>query len=76
MVRHNNIFKKPIFVAGLVFFFVWIVLYRGEILGNLELLLANWLAIVLGIVAVAVVAVAVIVLGTTINKKKNIPTIV
>jgi len=65
MVRHNNIFKKPIFFVGLFFFGVWLVLYRVEILANLELLLANWLAITLGIVAVAVVAVAVIVLATT-----------
>ena len=76
MIRHSNIFKKPLFVAGLVFLGVWLVLYRMEIWANIELLFANWLTIILGTLAIAVVALVVIRLEMTTNKKKGAPVIV
>jgi len=76
MIRHNNVFKKPLFVAGLVFFGVWLVLFRMEILTNLELLFANWLPMSLGIVAIAIVAFTIIILEKSIKKKTNTSVIV
>jgi hypothetical protein len=76
MIRHNNIFKKPLFAASLVFLGVWLVLYRMEIWANITLLFANWLTIILGTVAIAVVALVVIRLEMTTNKKKGAPVIV
>ena len=76
MIRRKNIFKKPIFVAALIFFGVWLALFRMEIITNLELLFANWLTIVLGTVAVAIVVFIFIKLEITTKKKKSVPVIV
>lgn len=38
MIRHSNIFKKPLSVAGLVFLGVWLVLYRMEIWANIVII--------------------------------------
>jgi hypothetical protein len=76
MIRHNNIFKKPIFVAGLVFLVVWLVLYRIEIWVNLELIFANWITILLGVAAVAIMAFVLIKMEMGAKKKKGAPVIV
>jgi positive regulator of sigma E activity len=76
MIRHKNIFKKPLFAAGLVFLGVWLILFRIEIVSNLELLFASWLTICLGIVAVAIVAFIIMRLETSRNKKTGAPVIV
>jgi hypothetical protein len=76
MVKQNNIFKKPLFVAGLIFLGVWLILLRTEIFANLELMSANWLTISLGTITIAIVVLVVIRLEMLINKKKDAPVIV
>ena len=76
MIKNKNIFKKPIFLAGLVFFVVWLFLFRIEIWTNLESLFANWVKIILGITVVAIVSFLLIKAEMTITKKKGVPVIV
>ena len=70
MIQHKDIFKKPFFITGLFFFGVWLVLYRMQIWTNLESLSANWLIILLGSAAIAIVSVILIKVEMTRNKKK------
>jgi hypothetical protein len=76
MIRHNNIFKKPLFAVGIIFLGAWIVLYLPEILKNMSLIFENWLPIFLGAVAIFVVAVFVIRLEIKVKRGKNAPAIV
>jgi LexA-binding, inner membrane-associated putative hydrolase len=76
MIQNKNIFKKPIFAAGLFFLGVWLVLYRLEIWTNLESLFANWVTIVLGTVAIALMIILLIKVEITRNKKKGVPVII
>ena len=76
MIRHNNIFKKPLFIAGIVFLFVWLVLFRTSILTNVELVFANWFAIIVGLIVIVIVAFALIRLEMSAQKKKSVPVII
>lgn len=76
MTKNKGILKKPIFAVGTAFLGVWLVLFRIEIWANLELVFANWFAIVIGLVAVLFVALVLIRLEMATNKKKSIPVII
>ncbi len=71
MIRHKNIFKKPIFAVGIVFLGVWLVLYRMEIWANLEALSSSWIALFLGGVAVTIASVIAIKWGIINSGKKG-----
>jgi hypothetical protein len=73
MIRHNNISKKPLFVAGLFFHAVWLILLRTEMAANLESLLADRLTIILGIVAILIAALVVIRSEMIVSRKKAPP---
>jgi hypothetical protein len=55
-----NFIKKPIFVLGIILFVVWLVLYRVEILANLENIFSNLIPILLGALIIFLVSLAVI----------------
>ena len=76
MIQNKNIFKKPIFVAGLISFGVWLVLYRFEIWANLKSLFVNWGIITLGIAAITIMIVFLIKVEMNDKKRKNSPVIV
>jgi hypothetical protein len=76
MIQNKNIFKKPIFVAGLVLLIVWLILYRLEIWTNLESLFSNWLTITLGTAAIAIMIILLIKVERSMKKKKCVPVIV
>jgi hypothetical protein len=76
MIRHKNIFKKPIFVAGVIFFFIWLFLYRAEILANLETLATNWIPLVLGAVSIAVLSAIVLKWEMKVGREKGAAVIV
>jgi hypothetical protein len=76
MIRNKDTFKKPIFVVGLVFLGIWLVLFRQEIWINLESLFGNWVTIILGTVAIVVMITLLIKVEMATKKKKNAPVIV
>jgi LexA-binding, inner membrane-associated putative hydrolase len=76
MIKHRDVFKKPIFAVGVVFLLVWLVLYRQQIWANLESLSANWISLAFGVASVALVSVLVLKLGIAEGKKKGEPVIV
>jgi hypothetical protein len=59
-VPRFNYIKKPIFVLGIISFVVWLVLYRVEILANLENIFSNLIPVLLGAIIVFLVSLAVI----------------
>jgi hypothetical protein len=76
MIRHKDIFKKPIFAVGFVFLGIWLVLYRLEIWSNLEALSVNWVSLALGVVAIAIVSMITLKWGIAAGRKKSEPVIV
>lgn len=76
MIKNKNIIKKPIFVVGLVFLIVWLVIFRIEIWSNLEVLFANWLTIAVGAAAIIAIAFVLIKLEMATHKKKSTPVII
>jgi branched-subunit amino acid ABC-type transport system permease component len=76
MISHKNIFKKPIFTAGIVFLGVWLILYRTEIWANLNALSSNWVLLALGGVATAIASLIALRWEITSGKKKGEPIIV
>jgi len=76
MIHHKDIFKKPLFIAGIVSFGVWIFLYRLEIIDNLKALFANWQLLILGTAAIAVLSIILINTEHAAKKKANAPVII
>ncbi|MGB8780463.1 MAG: metal-dependent hydrolase [Candidatus Bathyarchaeia archaeon] len=76
MIKHRNIWKKPLFVAGLVCLGIWLVLYRMGIWANLEAVSANWIPIVIGTTTMALLSLVLIKLEQRTNKQKNKPVII
>jgi len=76
MIKHRNIWKKPLFVAGLVCLGIWLVLYRMGIWANLEAVSANWIPIAIGTATMALLSLVLIKLEQRTNKQKNKPVII
>ncbi len=76
MIRHKDILKKPLFVAGFVSLGVWIFLYRLEIWDNLKALFQNWQLLILGAAAVTILSLILIKMEQTSKKKTNAPVII
>ncbi len=76
MIQHKDIYKMPLFIAGLVSFGAWIVLYRIEILDNLKAIFENWQLLILGAAAIAILSVILIKIEQITKKKANAPVIV
>jgi hypothetical protein len=73
MIRHNNVFKKPLFIAGIVSFGVWIVLYRIEIWDNLRVVFSSWQLLILGAAAIGILSLVLIKFEQAAKKKQNKP---
>jgi hypothetical protein len=76
MIQHKDIFKMPLFIAGIVSFGVWIFLYLPEILDNIKALFVNWQLLIIGAATVAVLSVILVKIEQTTKKKANAPVIV
>jgi hypothetical protein len=76
MIRHNNIFKKPLFIAGIVSFGIWIFLYRLEIWNNIRTVFNSWQLLALGAVSIAILSLIMIRIEQGAKKKENKPVIV
>jgi hypothetical protein len=76
MIRHNNIFKKPLFIAGIGSLGIWIFLYRLEIWNNIRMVFTNWQLLTLGTVAIAILSLIMIKMEKGARKKENKPVIV
>jgi hypothetical protein len=76
MLEQKDIWKKPLFAAGFVFLGIWLFLYRMEIWANLAALFTNWIAIIVGVGAIALTSWALIKFEKRTSKQKNQPTIV
>jgi hypothetical protein len=76
MLEQKGIWKKPLFAAGFVFLGIWLFLYRMEIWANLAALFTNWIAIIVGVGAIALTSWALIKFEKSASKQENKPTIV
>jgi hypothetical protein len=76
MIRNKNIFKKPIFVAGLAFLVFWLVLYRLDIFDNIKSLFSNWTLIILGAATIVIMLILLVKVEMITKKKKNAPVII
>jgi len=76
MIQHKDIWKKPLFVAGIVSFVAWLILYRLEIWNNLKALSANWEMLTLGAAAITIMSIILIKTEQATKKKANAPVIV
>jgi len=76
MITHHNIWKKPLFVAGLVCFGIWLVLYRMDIWANLEAVSSNWIPIVVGTTTMTTLSLVLIKLEQRTNEQENKPVII
>jgi hypothetical protein len=73
MIRHNNIYKKPLFIAGIASGGVWIFLYRLEIWNNLKAIFNSWQLITMGAAAIAVLSLILVMVEQNAKKKKGEP---
>lgn len=76
MIRHNNIFKKPLFIAGIGSFGIWIFLYRLEIWDNIRTLFNSWQLLVLGATAIAILSLIMIKIEQEAKRKEAKPVII
>jgi hypothetical protein len=76
MIRHNNIFKKPLFIAGIVSFGIWVFLYRLEIWDNLRMLCDSWQLLILGAATIAILSLIIIKIEQGAKKKEDKPVII
>ena len=76
MIRHNNIFKKPLFTAGIVSFGLWIFLYRLEILDNIRTLFNSWELLTFGAATIVILSLIMVKIEQRAKKKKDKPVIV
>lgn len=58
--KRINFLKFPIFGFGIALFIYWLYLFLPQLVANFEIILANWITILLGCVIVIVVSFAVI----------------
>lgn len=76
IIKQKDFVKKPLFAVSFAFLAAWLVLYRTQIWTNLELLSANWLAISVCGLAIALVAFLLIRDEMAKGKKKSVAVIV
>lgn len=76
MIRHNNLLKKALFVAGIVSFGIWIFLFRIEIWDNIRTLFSSWQLLVIGATAIAILSLILIKMEQGTKKKENKPVII
>jgi hypothetical protein len=76
MIRHRNVFKKPLFISGIISFGVWIFLYRLKIFDNLKVIANEWKLLVFGAIAIAILSVILVKIEQRAKEKEGKPVII